>query len=601
MKDAQSDSLLQYIVNNPEEFAQNLAKVVENTGKAVAAYVEPREKGEIDADLNKDLTEVVTTLAKVGQSWLSSPEHVMEMQNKLVSGYMDLWSNTLNRLSGEEKPTKIEKPSNDKRFQNDEWNDNEFFNFLKDMYLFTSDMALKMVSEADGVDDHTRQKAEFYVRQIVNALSPSNFVLTNPELLKETMSSNAGNLARGMGMLAEDLRAGKGELKIRQTDASKFKVGENLATTPGKVISQNDVCQLIQYSPTTTSVLRTPLLIIPPWINKFYVLDLSPEKSFIKWAVDQGHTVFVVSWVNPDEKQSKKSFTHYMQEGILDSLTIMRSITSQKKSHVLGYCVGGTLLSVTLAYLAAKQKDQIASATFLTTQVDFKHSGDLKVFVDEEQIESLEKKMAKKGYLEGTSMAKAFNLLRSNDLIWPYVVNNYLRGMEPFPFDLLYWNSDSTRMPAANHSFYLRNCYLENKLSKGTMVVAGTKLNLKDVKVPIYNLATKEDHIAPAKSVFVGSKCFGGPVKFVLSGSGHIAGVVNPPVRKKYQYWTNGPVKGKFEDWLKNSKETEGSWWTDWNSWIHEIDSVEVNPRIPGKRRKTIIEDAPGSYVMVRS
>ena len=332
-------------------------------------------------------------------------------------------------------------------------------------------------------------------------------------------------------MLTEDIKAGHGNLKISQSDLNAFEVGRNLALTPGKVVFQNELIQLIQYEATTPEVLKIPLLIVPPWINKFYILDLTPEKSFIKWCVDRGITVFVVSWVNPDAKLAKKSFEQYMREGVIAALDAVEEATGEKQVHAIGYCVGGTLLAITLAYLAAKQDTRVISATLFAAQVDFTYAGDLMVFVDEERIEQLEAHMKKQGYLEADRMATAFNMLRSNDLIWPYVINNYMRGKKPFPFDILYWNSDATRMPAANHSFYLRNCYLDNTLAKGKMKIAGETLDLKKVKVPIYNLATREDHIAPAKSVLFGSKFFGGPVKYVLAGSGHIAGVVNPPAK----------------------------------------------------------------------
>ena len=601
MSEEKQASLLEYIVNNPESFAQNMAKVVEGTGKAIAAYTNSKNSDELKKNLDEEFSEIATTLSKVGQYWISDPQRVVELQSKLMSGYMDIWNNTLTKLSGHNDTDAVEVSDSDKRFKDEDWQKNQFFNFLKQMYLLTSEWAETFVNEADGIDDHTRHKAQFYVKQIINALSPSNYVLTNPQLLKETFSSNAGNLVKGMENLLEDLKAGNGELKIRQTDSSKFKVGENVATTPGKVIAQNDICQLIQYMPTTEKVLSLPLLIIPPWINKFYILDLNPQKSFIKWAIDQGHTVFVISWVNPDENLAEKSFENYIKEGILDSLKVIQSATGQTKVNTVGYCVGGTLLAATLAYLSAKNINKIASATFLTTQVDFKHAGDLKVFVDEEQVNSLEKTMAKKGYLDGKVMANVFNMLRSNDLVWPYVINNYLLGKEPFPFDLLFWNSDSTRLPAANHSFYIRNCYLENKLSQSKMIIDNVKLDLKKIKIPIYNLATKEDHIAPAKSVFWGSKFFGSEVKFVLSGSGHIAGVINPPDKEKYQFWTNGPAKGKFEDWQKGAKETNGSWWPNWNEWIYAQNDRQTNARFPGSKRKQIIEDAPGSFVKVMS
>jgi polyhydroxyalkanoate synthase len=347
-------------------------------------------------------------------------------------------------------------------------------------------------------------------------------------------------------------------------------------------------------------VLKRPLLIIPPWINKFYILDLNPEKSFIRWCVDHGLTVFVISWVNPDQQQATKGFEEYMREGPLTALDVIKQVTGEDDVNAIGYCVGGTLMAVTLAWMAAKGDKRIASATFFAAQVDFTYAGDLMVFVDEEQLNILEKQMAERGYLEGKKMANAFNMLRSNDLIWPYVISNYLKGKTPYPFDLLYWNSDSTRMPAANHAFYLRNCYLENKLAKGQMVIDNQRLDLGRVTTPVYNLATREDHIAPAKSVFLGSKFFGGPVKYVLAGSGHIAGVINPPTKPKYQYWTGDAPLGSLDGWLAKAQEHPGSWWTDWLWWIKAQDADTVPAREPGGGVLTPIEDAPGSYVRVK-
>jgi polyhydroxyalkanoate synthase len=426
--------------------------------------------------------------------------------------------------------------------------------------------------------------------------------LTNPELLRETLSSNAENLVRGMHMLGEDIAAGHGNLKIRQSDPSNFEVGRNLALTPGKVVFQNDLMQLIQYEATTEQVLKVPLLIVPPWINKFYILDLTPEKSFIKWCVDQGITVFVISWVNPDIHLAAKSFEQYMNEGPIAALDAIEQVTGEKKAHTIGYCVGGTLLSITLAYLAAKKKNRAVSAPMFAAQVDFTYAGDLKVFVDEERIQQLEAHMKEQGYLEASRMATAFNMLRANDLIWPYVINNYMRGKKPFAFDILYWNADSTRMPAANHSFYLRNFYLENKFAKGELKIGGVKLDLRKVKLPIYNLATREDHIAPAKSVLYGSQFFGGPVKYVLAGSGHIAGVINPPAKAKYPYWTGAePRGGDVEAWKAKATEHAGSWWPDWFEWLKAQDPKTVPARKIGAGKLKPIEDAPGSYVKVRN
>ena len=584
-----------------EAFSRNLARVIEEGGKALAAYIKPREEGKIKTDLAQDLTEIVGTLGRVAEYWLSEPQRALELQSRLGSAYLELWGNAVKRLAGEPAPPVVEPSARDKRFADPEWTTNAFFDFLKQAYLLTSTWADRLVKEANDLDPHTKHKAEFYTRQIANAISPSNFVLTNPELLRETFASNAENLVRGMQMLAEDIQAGAGELRIRQSDPSAFALGRNLAMTPGKVVFQNELMQLIQYAPSTETVLKTPLLIVPPWINKFYILDLTPEKSFIKWCVDQGLTVFLISWVNPNASLAHKTFEDYMREGPLAALDVITKATGEKKVHAIGYCVGGTLLGATLAYMAAKRDHRVLSATFFAAQVDFTYAGDLKVFVDKEQLAALEKRMQEQGYLEGGAMASTFNLLRSNELLWPYIVNNYIKGKRPSAFDLLYWNSDATRMPAANHSFYLRNCYLENNLARGKMKIAGTRLDLSKVKVPVYNLATRDDHIAPAKSIFLGSKFFGGPVRFVLSGSGHIAGVVNPPGQQKYQYWTGPkPAGGDVAKWLANAEEQAGSWWPDWIGWLKSHGDAEVKARQPGSGKLKAIEDAPGSYVKMR-
>jgi len=584
-----------------ERFSRNIARMVEEGGKALAAYLKPREQGEVKIEPSEEVADVVKTFGQVAEYWLSDPQRATEIQTTLGKAYLDLWAAAAKRMTGQDVAPVIQPDPRDKRFADPEWSSNQFYDFLKQAYLLTAQWSDRLVKNAQGLDPHTRQKAEFYARQIANAVSPSNFVLTNPELMRDTLSENAENLVRGMTMLAEDIEAGHGYLKLRQSDGSKFAVGKNLATTPGKVIYQNDLMQLIQYSPATGEVLKRPLLIIPPWINKFYILDLNPEKSFIRWCVDQGLTVFVISWVNPDARQAAKGFEEYMREGPLEALDVIRDVTGEENVHAIGYCVGGTLMAVTLAWMAAKGDKRIASATFFAAQVDFTYAGDLLVFVDEDQLKTLERNMAERGYLEGKKMATAFNMLRSNDLIWPYVISNYLKGKQPYPFDLLYWNSDSTRMPAANHSFYLRNCYLDNKLSKGQMVIDNVKLDLGKVTIPVYNLATREDHIAPAKSAFLGSKFFGGPVKYVLAGSGHIAGVVNPPGKKvKYQYWTGDDPVGSLDNWIEKATEHAGSWWPDWIDWIKKQHGAMVPAREPGSAKYRPIEDAPGGYVKVR-
>jgi polyhydroxyalkanoate synthase len=585
-----------------EAFAMNLARAMESGGKALAAYLKPRGTGDVKDNPPADLTEIVKTLTAVAEYWLADSERSLELQAKIGKDYLDLWGSAVRRLAGQEAMPAIAPSPRDKRFADSEWKSNQFFDFLMQLYLLTAQWAGDLVHNAEGLDPHTRKKAEFYVQQIVNALAPSNFVLTNPEVLRETLASSGENLMRGMQMLAEDIEAGKGILKIRQSDPVNLALGVNMAVTPGKVIYQNELMQLIQYEPTTEKVLRTPLLIVPPWINKFYILDLRSEKSFIKWCVDQGVTVFVISWVNPDKSLGAKTWEDYMKQGPLAALDAIEKATGEMKVHTLGYCVGGTLLATTLAWLAEKRRVRVTSATLLAAQVDFTHAGDLLVFVDEGQISALERDMRESGVLEGARMAMAFNMLRSNDLIWSYVVSNYLKGQSPAAFDLLHWNSDATRMPAANHSYYLRNCYLENRLSSGTMVLDNTLLDLSKVKVPVYNLATREDHIAPADSVLYGSQFFGGPVKYVLSGSGHIAGVVNPPAANKYQYWTNDHIRDtSLQDWLKAAQEHKGSWWPHWREWLASIDAEEVPARSAGSEALPPIEDAPGSYVRVRS
>jgi polyhydroxyalkanoate synthase subunit PhaC len=590
--------LERFMVKDPDAFAINMAKMVEQAGHAASAWVKPREDGTKTDKVSEPVADMVKTFSKLTEYWLADPQRALQAQTQLFSRFMGVWSDSLKKISGEEVGP--EPGANDKRFADEDWSKQAFFSFLKQTYVVTSDWAESLVKNADGLEPHLKHKAEFYVRQISSALSPSNFVLTNPELLRETVSSNGENLVRGVKMLAEDIAAGQGDLRLRQTDTTRFKVGVDLATTPGKVVARSDVAEIIQYEPSTPDVLKRPLLICPPWINKFYILDLNPDKSFIKWCVDQGLTVFVISWVNPSTPHATKGWEHYIREGLQFALDAVENETGEKQVNAIGYCVGGTLLAAAMALFAQEGEKRIKSATLFTTQVDFTYAGDLKVFVDEDQIEAIEASMSQQGYLDGTKMASAFNMLRSSELIWPYVVNNYIKGKAPTAFDLLFWNADSTRMSAANHSYYLRNCYLDNSLAKGEMQLAGKTLNLADVKSPIFNLAAKEDHIAPARSAFEGSKLFGGEVKYVLSGSGHIAGVVNPPAKRKYQYWTGGKPVGKLEDWLAAADETPGSWWPYWLEWIKGLAGETVKAR-PVKEKSPDLGNAPGTYVLVRT
>jgi len=586
---------------NFEALSRNIARLVEEGGKVIAAYLKPRETGEAQPEPSGEIAEIVTALGRVAEYYVSDAQRAFEAQAALSTRFIDLWGTTLRRLQGEDAAPVAAPEAGDKRFADPEWRSNPYFDFLKQAYVLTTRWADDLVRRAQDVDPHTREKARFYLHQVTSALSPSNFVATNPELLRTTLAESGENLVRGLHMMAEDIAAGGGNLRIRQSDAKNFTLGVNLATTPGKVIYRNELIELIQYAPTTPSVNKRPLLIVPPWINKFYVLDLNPEKSFIRWVVAQGLTVFVVSWVNPDERHAEKGFEAYMREGIFAALDAIEQATGERDVAAIGYCVGGTLLAIALAFMAEIGDKRVSSATFFTTQVDFTDAGDLKVFVDAAQLEAVERKMAETGYLEGAHMATAFNMLRPEELIWSYFVNDYLKGKEPMPFDLLVWNADSTRMPAANHRFYLRHCYLQNDLTQGRMTIEGRTIDLSKVTVPVYDLATREDHIAPAKSVFTGAKFFGGPVRYVLAGSGHIAGVVNPADKPKYQYWTGGPPRGAFDAWLDAAKENPGSWWVDWIAWVKAQAPEQVAPREPGAGKLKPIGDAPGEYVRVRA
>ncbi len=590
-----------YALSDPVQLAQNLAKVFERAAVMAREFSERPDLQKKEQDIQATPIEQVSkTLGAVVQSYLSDPEKLMAAQTQLWLGYSQLWQGAWAKAVGQEAEPVAAPARNDKRFKDADWNENTVFDFLKQFYLLSSTWAVDMVQKADGLDTHTRHKAKFYVEQISNALSPSNFIASNPEVLRTTLATNGANLIEGMKHLERDMAAGAGRLRIQQSDTTAFEVGKNIAMTPGKVVFRNDIFELIQYTPSCPRVHEIPLVIFPPWINKFYILDLNAKKSFVRWAVDQGLTVFIVSWVNVDERVAGKSFEDYLREGFLTAIEAVQKATGAAKVNTIGYCIGGTLVSAGLAYMAATGDDRVNAATFFTTQVDFEKAGDLKVYVDEEQVSWIEDRMKDKGYLPGSRMADAFNLLRSNDLIWSYVVNNYMLGKEPMPFDLLYWNSDSTRMPGAVHSFYLRECYLANSLSNGKMVLLDVPIDLKKVTVPVYNLAAREDHIAPLPSVFLLGNYFGGETKLVVSGSGHIAGVVNPPEAKKYQYWTNSSGAETIEEWLSGATETPGSWWPDWIDWITTRSGDKIAALTPGDGKLKTICDAPGEYVKVR-
>ncbi|GEP53319.1 PHA/PHB synthase family protein [Reyranella soli] len=562
------------------------------------------EKYKADGPQPADPLRLTQTFMDFTAKMLADPNRLLQAQMELWQQYMNLWQVTAQRMMGQKVEPVVEPTKGDKRFNDPAWKDEVVFDYLKQSYLLTARWLQHTVKEVEGVDDKTAKKVDFYTRQFIDAMSPSNFAMTNPQVVKATVESKGENLLKGLQNLLTDLERGKGTLAIRQTDMKAFKVGGNVATSPGKVVYQNKVMQLLQYTPTTEQVYQMPLLIVPPWINKFYILDLKPENSFIKWATEQGYTVFVISWVNPDEQLTSLVFEDYMKLGPLAALDAIKQATGAEKVSAIGYCIGGTLMATTLAYMAARGDDRIAACTFFTAQVDFTEPGELGVFIDEDQLASVEEMMSKKGYLEGAEMATTFNMLRANDLIWSFVVNNYLMGKDPFPFDLLFWNADATRMPAAMHSYYLRNMYQKNLLVKpGGLTIDNVPIDLRKISIPVYLQAGKEDHIAPAKSVYKATQIFGGPVRFMLAGSGHIAGVVNPPRNKKYQHWLNETAKNPptLDEWRAGAQEFPGSWWHDWDKWLSAKSGPKVPARVPGQGGLPAIEDAPGSYVKVRT
>ena len=532
---------------------------------------------------------------------MSQPHELAQAQFGLWQDYMRLWQHTTQRMFGVEVEPVIVPDRGDRRFKDAAWNDNALFDFIKQSYLLTSKYFLEAARQKDGLNDKTQQKIEFYTRQFVEMMAPSNFVATNPEVLRATLETRGENLLRGLKNMLEDLERGKGRLAIKMTDLDAFEIGRNIATSPGKVVFQTDLMQLIQYAPCTEQAHRRPLMIIPPWINKFYILDLQPKNSLIKYCVDQGFTTFVLSWVNPDEKLSHVSFEDYMFQGPLAAMDAIAKATGERELTAIGYCLGGTLLASTLAWMTEKGDDRIKAATFFTTLVDFTDPGELGVFIDEEQLAAMERSMAKRGFLDGAEMATTFNMLRATDLIWSFVINNYLLGKDPFPFDLLYWNSDSTRMPGAMHSFYLRKCYHENALVQpGAVCLGEVPIDLRRIDLPVYWVSTREDHIAPWKSTYAATQIYGGEGKFVLAGSGHIAGVVNPPASGKYGYWTNPALPADPDDWLEGAAHHEGSWWNDWAAWNARHAGEMVQAPRPGDGKLAPIEDAPGSYVRIR-
>jgi polyhydroxyalkanoate synthase len=588
---------------DPVALAESFASAADKSAKLLGDFV--ARQGSSGHSMVSDEFGLTKAFLELAAKMLANPYRLAEAQLNLFWEYSALWQSSMLKLVGQPVAPVAEPAKSDKRFRHEDWQEHFLFDYVKQSYLITARWLHSAVANVEGLDEHTRKKVDFFTRQYIDALAPSNFALTNPEVFRETIASGGQNLVKGLNNLLDDIERGNGQLKISMTDSKAFELGVNIATTPGQVVFQNDLMQLIQYEPATKKVAKRPLLIMPPWINKYYILDLREKNSLVKWCVQQGLTVFVISWVNPDERHAGKDFEDYMLEGPLAALDAIEKATGEKSVNVLGYCLGGTLLAATLGYLATRKNTRIASASFMTSLVDFAGAGELDVFIDEDQVSALERKMSEHGYLEGADMANTFNMLRSNDLIWSFVINNYLLGRDPFPFDLLHWNQDSTRMPARMHSFYLRNMYMGNKLCRpGGITLAGVPIDVSKITLPSYFVSAIEDHIAPWKTTYSGTQLLGGKSRFVLSGSGHIAGMINPPAASKYGYWTNEKLPGSAEAWFEGAKQHEGSWWTDWLDWLGphlggQVAAREVG-KGSGKGRLRALEPAPGTYARRR-
>ena len=544
-----------------------------------------------------DPFDICTTFLELTSRMMTQPRKIVNAHVALWKDYLDLWQSTTARLLGEPDQPGTSRTEPDPRFIDDAWEDSDIFNFIKHSYLLTSRWLLRTIRDVDGVNPATLQHADYYTRQFVNALSPSNFALTNPEVIRATFETGGENLINGFKNLLTDLDWASAALGLGGP-GKPFVLGRSVAATPGKVINRTEMMEIIQYEPLTPSVHRRPLLLVPPWINKFYLFDLRPENSWIRFALEQGHTVFAISWVNPNEWLASRSFEDYVLRGIVAALDTIEAVTGENRINAVGYCIGGTLLATALAYLAARGDERIASASLLATMLDFSMPGELGITIDEAAIACLEEKSAQRGYLDGPDIAILYNMLRESDLIWTFTVNTYLLGKDPFPFDFLYWNADTTRLPHALHSYYLRNFYQHNRLLEpGGISIAGERIDLKKVKVPTYFLATREDHIAPWKSVYAGMRLLGGAHQFALADCGHVTGVINPPAANTYQHWVNAKTPANPDEWLAGAHRERGSWWLHWNAWLTKQSDPETVPaRTPGGGL-AVLGDAPGSYV----
>ena len=606
MTEEKNDQQPDHNLFDPAEMFEWMTEANERYQAVIQQFISQNEGGtsESSSSIFNDMGE---NFQQLGQQLAANPVVLFDEQMSLMQGQMQLWQNTVRELLGQKDVEAIIEPArDDRRFNDPEWSENLIYKFIKQSYLLQSRSVLNVVNGVEGLEDHTRQQVDFYTRQLVNAHSPSNSLFTNPEVIRRTIETRGQNLLKGMKQLSSDMKQSAEGLNVTMTDVNAFTLGENVATTPGQVVFQNKLIQLIQYQPTTEKQYKTPLLIVPPWINKFYILDLRESNSLVKWLTDQGHSVFIISWVNPGPDMRDYGWSEYMNQGTLAAMDAVKEQTGEADVNLLSYCIGGTLTASTVAYLAAtKQEKRVKSVTYMATLQDFSDPGEISVFINEASLRGMEKQLDATGYLDGRVMAFSFNLLRENDLFWSFYINNYLKGERPAAFDLLYWNTDGTNMPAAMHKFYLRNMYQHNRLIQpGGVEIDGVKIDISQVKTPAYFVSTIQDHIAKWKSTYTGAQVHSGPVKFVLSGSGHIAGVVNPPNKVKYGYWTNDVIAETPDAWFAGADKHEGSWWPDWQEWVtsnkYADPASQVVARDPSKGKLKVIEAAPGSYVKLK-
>ncbi|MGL0816330.1 class I poly(R)-hydroxyalkanoic acid synthase [Vibrio vulnificus] len=555
-------------------------------------------KAAVNSPLNKAMQEVnFEDTAKFFEKAANQPQAILQLQTQWWEQQLQIWQNVA--LSGHTQSI-IEADKGDKRFSNEAWQSEAMYSFIKQSYLLFSKTYMDTIDAIEGLDEKTKERISFFSRQAINALSPSNFIATNPELLKLTIEKNGENLLAGMELLREDVESSADILKIRMTNNNAFRIGEDIATTAGDIVFQNDLFELIQYRPLTEQVNATPLLIVPPFINKYYILDLTAKNSMVRWLLEQGHSVFMMSWKNPGKAQANVEFGDYVTEGVVKAVTAIEEITGQEQINAAGYCIGGTVLACTVGYYAAKRmKKRIKSATFFTTLLDFSQPGEVGAYINDTIISAIELQNNAKGYMDGRSLSVTFSLLRENSLYWNYYVDNYLKGSSPVDFDLLYWNSDSTNVAAATHNFMLRELYLNNKLVQDKGVkIGGVWIDLDKVRIPSYFISTKEDHIALWQGTYRGALNMGGNKTFVLGESGHIAGIVNPPAKNKYGFWVNDNLDESADEWLSNAQHKEGSWWTHWDQWLTQFNPAEkVLPYRQGSEVNPVMDVAPGSYV----